>query len=312
MKLLVTPRSFGKNDPEVFKMLEEKGFEITTNPVGRILTEDEMRDYIRGYDAVILGVDTFSRKVIENADKLKVISRYGVGLDNVDQDAAREKGIAVYRTVGANSNAVADYAFGLMLDITRKISAIDRECRKGNWNKIKTNEMWKKTIAILGLGAIGKGVAIRAKGFDMRILAYDPYPDKVFAEQYGVTYTDLETIWKEADFISLHLPLTPETKNLIGESEFEKMKDNAIIVNTARGAIINEKALYNALKEEKIMGAGIDVFDTEPPENGDIINLDNIVIGSHCAASSTEAIDNMTNMSVANLLSHFKIETQLD
>lgn len=305
MKVLITPRSYGKNDPSVFEELKAAGFEYVTNPVGRILTEDEMIEYIKGCDAVILGVDPMSARVIESADKLKVISRYGVGLDNVDMNAAQAKGVSVYRTAGANSNAVADYAFGLMLDITRKISFIDRQCRRGNWQKIKTNEIYGKTIGILGLGAIGKGVAKRASGFDMKILAYDPFEDKEFADKYNVKYTDLETIYKNADFISLHLPLVEETKHLISDKEFEMMKGNAVIVNTARGAIIDEKALYYALAENKIMGAGIDVFDHEPPQHGAFIELDNVVIGSHCAASSIEAIDNMTRLSTDNLLSFF-------
>lgn len=305
MKVLVTPRSFGRNDNSVFKQLEDAGWQVTTNPVDRILTEDEMVDHIKGYDAVILGVDPMNAKILEAADKLKVISRYGVGLDNVDVNFAQSKGIAVYRTVGANANAVADYAFGLMLDVTRKISFIDRECRKGSWHKIKTNEMWGKTIGILGLGAIGKGIAKRASGFNMTILAYDPYVDEEFAKTYGVTYVDLDTLLKKADFISLHLPLTDETRNLISDREFDLMKDEAVIVNTARGAVINEKALYEALKNNKILGAGIDVFDQEPPQHRSFTELDNVVIGSHCAASSNEAIDNMSHIATENLLKHY-------
>lgn len=305
-KVLITPRSFGQNSDAPWKALEENGFDIVRNPFERIMTEEEMAEIIGEFDAVILGVDPMTKAVLEKADNLKVISRYGVGLDNIDLEYAKERNIAVYRTVGANANAVADYAFGLMLDITRKIAFIDRECRKGNWKKIKTAEMWHKTIGILGLGAIGKGVAKRASGFEMRILAYDPFPDKEFAEKYNIEFVDLKTILQEADFFSLHLPLTEETRNLISFDEFKLMKKNAIIVNTARGAIIDENALYQALETNQIMGAGVDVFEQEPPSNLDFMKLENIIIGSHCAASSIEAIDNMSSIAVENLANYYK------
>ncbi|MCT4687344.1 phosphoglycerate dehydrogenase [Vallitalea sp.] len=301
-KILITPRSFGKNNSKPWDMLKEKGYEIITNPYGRIMTEEEMIDCIKDVDGVILGVDPCNRKVLEKATNLKCISRYGVGLDNIDMEYAKERNIPVHRTVGANSNAVADYAFGLMLDITRKISCIDRECRKGNWKKIKTSEMWGKNIGVLGLGAIGKGVAKRASGFNMNVLAYDVFKDESYAKDNNIKYVDLETIYKEADFISLHLPLTKETKDLISYKEFDMMKDSAIVVNTARGGVINEDALCDALLNNKILGAGIDVFEEEPPSNNQFTKLDNIVIGSHCAASTLEAIDNMSMMATTNLI----------
>lgn len=266
------------------------------------MTEEEMMECIKDVDAVILGVDPCNKNVLEKATKLKCISRYGVGLDNIDIKYTKERNIPVHRTIGANSNAVADYAFGLMLDVTRKISHIDRQCRKGNWKKIKTSEMWGKTIGILGLGAIGKGVAKRASGFNMTVLAYDAYKDEAYAKENNIKYVDLETIYKNADFISLHLPLIEETKDLISYDQFEMMKENVVIVNTARGGIINEEALFNALSNDKIGGAGIDVFTKEPPTNSDFIQLDNIVLGSHCAASTIEAIDNMSIMATNNLI----------
>lgn len=301
-KILVTPRSFSQNSPEPRQILLDKGFELIKNPYNRIMTADEIKKLVKDIDGIILGVDPFGREVLENAKNLKVISRYGVGLDNVDVEYAKANNISVYKTVGANSNAVADYAFGLMLDVTRKISFIDRQCRAGNWKKIKTSEMWNKTIGILGLGAIGKGVAKRATGFNMRVLAYDVYKDEAYASENNIEYVDLDTLIRESDFISLHLPLTEGTKDLISYDEFVKMKDSAIIVNTARGGVMNEDALYDALKNDKIYGAGVDVFDKEPPQNQLFMQLDNIVLGSHCAASSLEAIDNMSMLAVENLL----------
>ncbi|MCG8483672.1 MAG: NAD(P)-binding domain-containing protein, partial [Clostridia bacterium] len=190
---------------------------------------------------------------------------------------------------------------------SRKIVYIDRECRKDNFKKIKTHEVWKKTIGIIGLGAIGKGIAKRASGFNMRVLACDVYQDEAYAKANHIAYADMDTIIKECDFISLHLPLTEGTRNLFSYDEFEKMKDSAIIINTARGGVINEEALYDALYHNKIAGAGIDVFEVEPPVNKAFYKLDNIVIGSHCAASTYEAIDNMSIGAVNNLLEGFQI-----
>lgn len=301
-KILVTPRSFSQNSEVPKQMLLDKEFELVANPFGRIMSKEEMMTLVQDVDGIILGVDPFDKDIISAAPKLKMISRYGVGLDNVDVEAANEGNIEVKRTVGANSDAVADYAFGLMLDLTRKITLIDRECRKGNWKKIKTSEMNHKTIGIIGLGAIGKGVAKRAQGFDMKVLAFDMFKDEIYAEANDITFTDLETIYKEADFISLHLPLTEETHHMISTDQFNRMKDSAIIVNTARGGIMDEEAMYVALRDGTIGAAGVDVFEQEPPKNPKIMDLDNLVIGAHCAASSLEAIDNMSMMAARNLI----------
>ncbi|MDK2801529.1 MAG: hypothetical protein PWQ70_3148 [Clostridiales bacterium] len=301
-KILVTPRSFGRNNAKPIEMLKEKGYEIIMNPYGRIMTQEEMIDEIKDVDGIIVGVDPLNRDVLTKAKKLKVISKYGVGTDNIDLQYAEEAGISVTRAIGANADAVADYAVALMLGVARKVVLIDRKCRKLNWSKITTIEMWNKTLGLIGLGSIGKGVAKRVSGFNMKVLAYDLFQDKEYAKQNNIEYISLERLLKESDFISLHLPLTEDTKNLISYKEFEMMKDTAVLVNTARGGIIDEEALLWALKENKIWGAGIDVFEQEPPENQELLKLDNIIIGSHCAASTYEAIDNMGIMSAQNLI----------
>jgi len=302
IKVLITPRSFAENDVMPLQKLEAEGYELIRNPYGRIMTENEIMEFICDVDGVILGVDPFGRKVMEKASKLQVISRYGVGLDNIDLCCAEEKGIRIYRTVGANTDAVADYAFGLMLDLTRKITFIDRACRQGNWKKIKTAEMYSKVLGVVGLGAIGKAVAKRSQGFNMPVLAYDPYEDPDYASASNIEYVSLERLLKESDFISLHLPLNEQTRHMIGTKEFKNMKSTAILVNTARGGIVDESALYNALKNNEIAAAGIDVFDKEPPDNKGLMDLDNLIVGAHCAASSVEAIDNMSRMAVENLI----------
>ncbi|MCI1944986.1 phosphoglycerate dehydrogenase [Clostridium luticellarii] len=305
-KILITPRSFGKHSKKPFELLEKQGYELIVNPYGRILTEQEMIEEIKGVDGVIVGVDPLNEKVLKNAKKLKVISKYGVGTDNIDLKYSERNNIAVTVTKGANSESVADYAFTLMLAAARKLVPIDRECRKLNWNKITSIGMSEKTLGLLGLGNIGKQVVKRARGFGMKVLAYDVYKDESFAFENNVEYMTVEEILKKSDFISLHLPLTDETKYIIGEKELNMMKENSVIVNTARGGLIDENALYNALRNKKIWGAGVDVFEKEPPENKKLLELDNIVLGSHCAASTVEAIDNMGTMAAKNIIDYVK------
>jgi D-3-phosphoglycerate dehydrogenase len=302
MKILVTPRSFAKHDPKPLEMLHERGFEVVQNPYQRPLTEEEISEIIKDIDGVIIGIDPLNRKVLEKAVKLKAISKYGVGVDNIDLDYAKEKGIKVSRAVGANFDAVADFTMCLMLAVARKITVIDRECRKNNWSKIMSMEIYGKTLGIVGTGHIGRGVIKRAKGFDMNILAFDVCPDEKLAREYDVQYVGLEELYKNADIISLHVPLTEDTNKMIGKRELQMMKKSAILINTARGGLIDEDALYEALKENVIYGAGIDVFEQEPPLNKKLFELDNIVISSHNGASTFEAVDKMGLMAVENLI----------
>ncbi|MCG1013191.1 phosphoglycerate dehydrogenase [Tepidanaerobacter sp. GT38] len=301
-KILITPRSFGKSSSKPLDLLKEKGYEVVQNPYGRIMTRQEMMKHIVDVDGIIVGVDPLDREVLACGKRLKAISKYGVGTDNIDVEYAKEKNIPVMRTVGANAEAVADFTFALMLAVARRIVEIDAGCRKLNWNKITSIEVHGKTLGLIGLGAIGKKVARRAAGFDMKVLAFDTFKDEVYAKENGITYVTLEELLKESDFISLHLPLTDETRNLISYEQFKMMKPMAVIVNTARGGIIDENALLWALKEKRIWGAGIDVFEEEPPKNSELLKMDNIVIGSHCAASTYEAIEKMGMMAAENLI----------
>ncbi|WP_163536322.1 phosphoglycerate dehydrogenase [Gracilibacillus sp. YIM 98692] len=302
-KVLVTPRSFGKHSQEPIDLLKEKGLDIIHNPYGRIMTKDEMIEQVKDIDGVIVGVDPLDADVLKHAQKLKVISKYGVGTDNIDVDFAKQNNIPVTVTQNANADAVADYALALMLSSARKVVHIDQECRHLNWNKITTVDMHKKTLGLVGLGNIGKKVARRAQGFDMKVLAYDLFHDKAYAEESGVEYVDtVDKIFSQADFISLHLPLNEHTQHLVGAKQFEMMKSTAVIINTARGGLIDEKALFHALNEKQIWGAGIDVFEQEPPSNTELLSLNNLVIGSHCAASTVQAVDNMGIMASQNLI----------
>ena len=307
-KILTTPRSYGKNMPELFDRLEAAGYEVVRNTTGGILEKEQMKQLIADCAGVIVGVDPLDAEVLACAPKLRAVAKYGVGVDNIDMDYCAAHGIRVSRTVGANSEAVADYAVALMLAVARRVPMIDRKCRQMNWGKITTRDVSHATLGLFGLGAIGKNVAKRAQGFGMRVMAYDPYWPEDFARENGIQRADAETIFREADFISLHLPLMPETEGFVGEKELSMMKPTAILINTARGGLVDEKALLAALKENRIYGAGLDAFAHEPPEDDDWFTLDNVVLGSHCAASTTGATENMGRMATENILLDLKGE----
>ncbi len=301
-KVLVTPRSFAKTDNSPYELLEKAGFEVVKNPVGGILTKEQMCKYVADIDGIIVGVDPMDAEVLACAKNLKTISKYGVGTDNIDLNYAKQRGISVSITVGANANAVADYAFALIMACARKLIVINDMCHEKNWSKVIAGDVYEKTLGILGLGAIGKGLAKRAKGFDMKVLAYDVFWDEKFANEQNILFAKPEEIYRQCDFISLHMPLTDDTQNMIGEAEFATMKPTAILINTARGGLVDEDALIAALKSNKIAAAGFDAFSQEPPENEELYKLPNLIMGSHCGASTVGAAETMSRMAVENLI----------
>jgi len=301
-KVLVTPRSLAEAFSEPLKTLEDSGHEVIRNPHGRPFTEQELRDLIRDVDGIIVGLDSISRDVIAAAEKLKVISKYGVGVDNIDLQAARARGIVVTYTPGGNSEAVADLTIGLMLAAARRIPSADRAVRSGDWRKVVGLAVWKKTIGIVGVGRIGRGVVRRASGFNMRILCCDKVIDNDFAARYGAEYVPLDLLLRESDFVTLHVPLTDETRGLIGERELSQMKRTAILINTARGEVVDEDALYQALAEGRIAGAALDVFRNEPPTGSRLLGLDNVILTPHIGAHTDEAILEMGRNAVKNLM----------
>lgn len=302
-KVLITPRSFGKyNREELISKLRQHDIEPIFNPYGSILSEQQMRDSLQDMDGLIVGVDPVSEEAMKQAPNLKAIAKYGVGVDNIACAYAQEKGIAVSRTVNANANAVADYAMTLLLSVARRVVEIDDGCHRNDWSKKEALDIYGKTIGVLGLGAIGKGVVKRASGFDMRIFGYDIMRDDAFLKEYNVCFADIDTIIRECDFISLHLRLTQETRHILNKENLKHAKSNLIIVNTARGGLLAEEELYELLKEKKIYGLGLDVFEQEPPQNSKLLTLPNVIVSSHTAASSQEAINAMSRMAVENLI----------
>ena len=303
MKILVTPTSFkpAKGMPAL-ELLRSFSENLVFNPGEKPLTEDELIPLLDGCEGFIAGLDFITRKVIENASSLKVISRYGSGIDRVDLEAAKEKNIVVCYTPSVNAEAVADLTFALLLSLARKVPMLDRKTREGEWVRSTGFELYGKTIGIIGLGAIGKSAAKRAAGFSMKILAYDPYINKEYAAANGITSVSFDDIIKEADFISLHLPLTDETRKIIKAEEMKKMKKGAIIINSARGGLIDEDAAYELLKSGHLGGLGLDAFELEPPGPSPLFTLDNVVVTPHTGAHTAEAIAAMAKLSVTNLI----------
>jgi D-3-phosphoglycerate dehydrogenase len=271
------------------KLKSEDRFEVR-EAIG--LDEDELIKLIPEYDALIIRSETrVTSKVIDAAVNLKVIGRAGTGVDNVDIEAATKKGIIVMNTPEGNTISAAEHTICMMLALSRNISQANASIKKGEWNRKKFmgSEVYGKILGIIGLGRIGREVATRAQGLKMTVIAYDPFISKERAEELGITLLELDQLLPRVDYLTLHVPLTPQTKNLIGEKEISLMKKGARIINCARGGIINEDALYQALKEGRLKGAALDVFEKGKPFDSPLLELDSVILTPHLGASTEEA-----------------------
>jgi D-3-phosphoglycerate dehydrogenase len=293
-RLLVTPTSYGKNDSRLKTELEGMVGEVIYNPTGKPLTSTEVASLLPGIDGYIAGLDCIDAPALKNADRLKVVARYGVGVDNVDLAVAKEKQIVVTNTPGANSVSVAELALGLMLALARQIPEAVDAVHQGKWPRYSGISLEGKTIGILGLGAIGKQLARRLAGFDCTILAYDPFADPVFAGINNVTLCSMDEVISNSDFVSLHLPLLPETRGLVNDAFLARMKKGSFLVNTARGESVDESALLNALQSGHLRGAGLDAFVTEPPNpENPLLKLPQVIATPHLGAQTDGATSNM-------------------
>ncbi len=263
--------------------LKDAGFEVVEDH----LEPEDLKAQIKDYDAIIVRSATkVKREIIEAADNLKVIGRAGVGLDNVDREAAEAKGIKVFNTPAATSISVAELALGMMIAAARHIAQGTVSLKQGRWDKKKFKgvELYGKTLGIIGMGRIGSELAKRAQAMGMTVFFYDPY---VTESPFGVS-KNMDELLSEADFISMHLPHTEATHHLISTAEFAKMKDGAILVNAARGGVVDEEALYEALKSGKLRAAAIDVYEQEPMTEHKLFELDNVVLTPHVGAQAAE------------------------
>ena len=308
-KLLITSRSFGQVSDEPLNMLKEKGFEVDF--YNEKYDEEDFLNMIGEYDALIIGAHEFSRKAVEKAKKLKIVSKHGAGLDNIDIAAAKEKNLCVTNVPATNSDAVADLAFGLMLDAARKISFASSCVKKGLWDRVIGTDVCYKTLGLIGFGAIARNVARRAAGFGMNVLVNDPFIDSIPEGFSHVKLTSFEGVLKNADFLSIHVPLNDNTRNLIGRDQMASMKKGSFIINTSRGGIVNEEALHEFLENGHIAGTGLDVTEKEPPVGSPLLELDNVTILPHIGMYSREAINAVSTICARNVVKMFNNE-QLD
>lgn len=276
---------------EAINLLKSRGYvvEVVEEP-----PEDELVKLVKDANALIVrSKPVVTRRVIEAARELKIIARAGVGLDNIDVKAAEERGIVVINAPASSTQSVAELAVGLMLAVARKIALTDRKMRQGEWAKKHGMgvELYGKTLGVIGFGRIGKAVAKICKyGFGMKVLYYDTRRDLEAEKEIGAEYRDLDDLLREADIVTLHVPLLPSTTHLINEEKLRLMKKTAILINTSRGAVVDTNALIRALKEGWIAGAGLDVYEEEPlPPNHPLTKLDNVVLTPHIGASTQEA-----------------------
>jgi len=308
-RLLVTPTSYGKNDSRLKSELEAQVGEVIYNPSGKPLTSEEVAMLLPEVDGYIAGLDGIDATAIKAANRLKVIARYGVGVDNVDLPAAREKGIVVTNTPGANSVSVAELALGLMLALARQIPEAVQAVHQGKWPRYAGLSLEGKTIGILGLGAIGKQLARRLAGFDCRVLAFDPYADAAFSRDHHVELATMEEVIAQSDFVSLHLPLTSGTRCLVNDTFLNKMKKGSFLVNTSRGEVIDEAALLSALQNGRLKGAALDAFTVEPPDpQNPLLALPQVIVTPHLGAQTDGATSNMGWLAMKDCLAVLKNE----
>jgi D-3-phosphoglycerate dehydrogenase / 2-oxoglutarate reductase len=300
--ILIGVPDFERHCPGALDPLRKADCTIVPNDLGRWFTEDELTARIAEAGALIAGLEPITARVIAAAPRLQVISRQGVGYDNVDLEAAKERGIPVTLTPGAVTDSVAEMAFALLLALARRLPESNALVRAGEWRTVVGVELNEKTLGVIGTGQIGKALCRCASGFRMKLLPYDTRPDDSFARAAGIEYVSIERLLAESDFVSLHLPVLPDTRHFMDGEKLARMKKSACLINTARGALVDEPALYEALSRGTISAAASDVFEQEPPGDNPVLRLDNFIASPHSASSTDEAISRMSRMSVENVV----------
>ena len=288
-RVLITTVPFGQHSPVALDRLRAEGLEFVINPIGRRLKEDELAEMIGGFDLLIAGTEPITARVLARADRLRLISRVGIGLDSVDLIAARERGVHVSYTPEAPAPAVAELTLGLMLALLRHIAPADRSVRGGEWHRLMGRRLDGLTVGVLGVGRVGSRVIrmIRAAFPSTVILAHDRSPHPALASELGVRWVEPPVIFAEADIVSVHVPLTALTRDLIAARELAWMKPTAFLINTARGGIVNEADLAMALRARRLQGAAIDVFQEEP-YTGELAGCEHVLLTCHMGSMSED------------------------
>jgi len=307
-KVLIVVPGFAEISRDPIDRMVDAGFEIIEKDYGLAglnHDEDEFCRIIKGVDALIpTAMDRVTRRIVEHADRLKIIAIRSAGFEGTDLTAATDHGVVVTHNPGSNSDPVADMAMGLMLSVSRRIGWMDRGMRNGKFDdlRINTRDIFGKTLGIIGLGNIGKKVAIRAKGFSMKVLYHDIVAYTDFEKEYDVQKVSLEQLLDSADIISLHVPLDDSTRQMIGKREIDRMKPKTILINTCRGGVVDEEAVYAALESGHLYGHGIDVFEDEPPQCHDLLHHENVMSSPHVAGLSEDGLINMASLSASKVI----------
>lgn len=301
MKVFVSTHPFGETSKIPLELLSKNEFEVRVNAHGRKITSQELAKDIRDAEILIAGTEKITEEVLQNTPNLKLISRVGIGLDGIDFELCRKYNIKVAYTPDAPTMAVAELCVGLMFDLSRKISFTDANLKQGVWNRHMGMLLYGKTIGIIGMGRIGKSLIKLLSSFNVSFKVCEPNPDFTFLKMYNVELTDKIKLLKESDVVSLNLPLKRDTINFLTLDDLKNMKKSSILINTARGGIVNEDDLYIALKENLIAGAAVDVFEEEPYK-GKLRELDNIVLTCHMGASTIESRTDMETQAVEEVI----------
>ncbi len=313
MKVFVT-----RNIPQTgLDMLKAAHIDVEVSPLDRPLTREELIEHVKGVDGILSQlVDKVDGEVMDAAGpQLKVVSNYAVGYDNLKLDEAAKRNILITNTPDVLTDAVADHAFALMISAARRVVESDRFSRAGKYTGwqpflLLGQDVFGKTLGVVGMGRIGGALAKRAaKGFGMKVLYHDQKPNAELDAEIGSQNVSMEELIKNSDFISIHVPLLPETKHLFSTPQFEMMKKTAVLVNTSRGPVVDEEALFKALKNNDIFAAGIDVWENEPKLTPGLTDLENIVLTPHTASATVEARENMSRVAAQNMIAALKGET---
>jgi D-3-phosphoglycerate dehydrogenase len=305
MKILTSPSSFGQVGSEPLDILKENNFEIINNPYGRKLTEKEVIDLASDCVGIVAGVEPLTALVINALPKLKCISRVGVGMDNVDLEYAKKAGITVLNTPDGPTRSVAELTLALTFSLLRKIPQADANMKQKIWKKETGNLLFEKEIGVIGLGRIGKMVAELFRSLGNPVIGYDLYPDEKWSAKKKVILKDFKSVLREADIITLHIPGNIDKLPVIKSEELALMKEQAVLINTSRGGVVDEKALYQFLKDNKLKGAAIDVF-SEEPYNGPLCELNNVILTPHLGSYASEGKLQMEIDAVKNLIQVLK------
>lgn len=301
MKILITTSSFGKYDEKPIEMLKEKGHDAVLNPYKRKLTKEELLELAKGYEAILAGTEKYDEEVFNKLPDLRLISRCGVGLDNIDLESAKKHGVEIRNTPDAPTEAVSELALLLILSVLRKTNFMDRKIREGIWKKEMGNLLYGKTVGIIGLGRIGRRLVELLRPFNIKIIGNDVKPDITWADKNNIKISDLDELLQESDIVTLHIPYSGDNRHFINSEKLNKMKNYSILINTSRGGLIDENALYTAITSGHLKGAALDVMEKEP-YNGPLANLGEVVLTPHVGSYAIESRIRMETEAVENLL----------